>query len=64
MAMLGFNTDACAWGSDGHTTIGTLAMDQLDPEVKIALQDIVGTLDEDAMINACNWPDAIRETEK
>lgn len=64
MALLGFNTDAGAWGADGHTAIGILAMDQLEPEVKIALQDIVGTLDEDAMIKACNWPDAIRETEK
>ena len=64
IALLGFNNDAKAWSSDGHTTIGILAMDQLEPQAKNALQDIVGTLDEDAMIKACNWPDAIRETEK
>lgn len=62
--MLGLNNNANAWSADGHTAIGVLAMDQLKPDAKDTLQAIVGTLDADAMIKACNWPDAIRETEE
>ena len=63
-ALLGYSPDSLAWGPDGHGTIGILAMSQLHPDAKRELESIVGALDEQAMLEACNWPDAIRETEE
>lgn len=63
-ALLGFSTHSLAWGSDGHGTIGILAMSQLRPDARLELESIVGPLDEQAMLEACNWPDVIRETEE
>jgi len=63
-ALLGYSTNSLAWGPDGHTTIGILAMGQLTPEARGELESMIGPLNEEAMQKACNWPDAVRETEE
>lgn len=55
---------ALAWGSDGHTTIGILAVNQLQPEAQGELENILNPLTKQATEEACNWPDVIRETEE
>jgi hypothetical protein len=59
-----FSTSAIAWGHDGHSAIGVLAMTQLQAEARLELASVVDPQDEQAMVEACNWPDVIRETEK
>lgn len=54
---------AIAWSKDGHSAIGVLAMKQLDADVYSKLEEAIGALDDQAMIEACNWPDDVRETE-
>jgi len=60
----GHSTEAPAWGSEGHTAIGMLAIEQLNPTTRLELENITGPLDEQALMEACNWPDQVRETEK
>jgi len=60
----GFSIDANSWGHDGHTAIGILAVNQLSPETIHELESIVSPLTKQAMAQACNWPDVIRETEE
>ena len=62
-ALFAFSINGFAWSPGGHSAIGMLAMKQLQPEVYDELQRIVGALDEEAIVKACNWPDDIRETE-
>ena len=59
-------TECFAWGKDGHTVIGTLAIDQLQPHARNELKDIIqpGPLDGLAMEEACNWPDVMRNREE
>jgi hypothetical protein len=59
-----FSGTAFAWGHDGHGATGILAIDQLQPEVRLELQNILGSVDDETLIEACNWPDAVRETEE
>ena len=63
-ALFGYSTDSLAWSADGHTSIGILAISQLQAESRRELESIIGPLDEHAMEKACNWPDEIRETEE
>ena len=60
----GFSNNAISWGHDGHTAIGILAVNQLQPEALRQLEGIVNPLTTTAMAEACNWPDVIRETEE
>lgn len=53
-----------AWGEDGHSAIGMLAMTQLQADARSELASIVNLHDEQALAEACNWPDVIRETEE
>jgi hypothetical protein len=53
-----------AWSKDGHSAIGVLAMKQLQPGAYSELQSIIGPLDEQAMIEACNWPDDVRDSKE
>jgi hypothetical protein len=53
-----------AWGHDGHTTVGLLAIERLDEGSRNQLQEIMGSLDQEIMSEACNWPDEIRETDE
>ncbi len=57
-----FNTSIHAWGSIGHTATGVLAMSRLEPETRLELAGILGATDEAMMLEACNWPDAVRES--
>jgi hypothetical protein len=59
-----FCSPTLAWGPVGHSTIGILAVNQLDVDVRVELEKVVGPLDAHAMEKACNWPDAVRETEQ
>ncbi len=59
-----YSTVALAWGSNGHTTVGTLAVRQLNAEALSELETIMGSLDQQAISEACNWPDEVRETDE
>ena len=63
-ALFGYSTDSLAWSADGHTSIGILAISQLQAESRRELESLIGPLDDHAMEKACNWPDEIRETEE
>ena len=58
------STHAIAWSKDGHSAIGVLAMKQLQADAYTKLESVIGSLDDQAMIEACNWPDDVRETEE
>jgi hypothetical protein len=58
----GMYNNVFAWDLEGHGVIGILAVNQLQPEARLRLDEILGDLDEASLIKACNWPDAIRET--
>lgn len=64
LALYVYSPDSPAWRAEGHTAIGVLTIDQLQPVARHGLESIVGPLDEQAMRKACNWPDDIRETEE
>ena len=64
LTLLGFSNDANSWGGNGHTAIGILAVNQLRPDALLALEEFVNPLTTQAMAEACNWPDVIRETEE
>lgn len=64
LALSGYAAHSFAWGQDGHTAIGVLAINQLQPDARRELEFIVGPLDEQAITKACTWPDKIRETEE
>lgn len=64
LAFSTYSTMALAWGSDGHTTVGILAIKQLNAETRNELEMLMGSLDEQTMVAACNWPDVIRKTEE
>jgi len=54
---------AMAWGPEGHRVVGALALDHMQPEPRTALEQVVGTTDQEALTAWCNWPDEYRETE-
>ncbi len=62
-ALLGFSNHSFAWGGDGHTAIGILAVNQLQPDALHELESIIRPLSKEAMAKECNWPDVIRENE-
>ena len=61
---IGYSAQSFAWGSDGHSAIGILAISQLQPDALRELESIVNPLTKQAMTEACNWPDVKRETEE
>lgn len=63
-ALFGYSTETLAWSADGHTSIGILAMSQLQAEPRRELESIIGPVDGQAMEKACNWPDKVRETKE
>ncbi len=63
-AAVAFSTSVLAWGPDGHAAIGILSLDRLQPDAKAELQGVLGSLDEQTLIEACNWPDAVRKTDE
>jgi hypothetical protein len=58
----GLITDALAWGHDGHSTVGILSLENLQSDARTELQQILGNLDDETIIEACNWPDKVRPT--
>ncbi|HEY5775101.1 MAG TPA: S1/P1 nuclease [Xanthomonadales bacterium] len=64
LALAGYSPNAISWGAHVHTAIGILAVEQLQPETLLILEDIISPLTRQAMAEACNWPDVIRETEE
>lgn len=54
---------ALAWGPEGHQAVGALALDHMDEESRLALEQIFGSNDREMMSQWCNWPDEYRETE-
>ena len=62
--MSGFSSHAFAWGSDGHTAIGVLAIKQVQAGPLRELEDIIVPLTNESIQHACNWPDSLRETEQ
>ena len=46
-----------AWGAEGHSTVGVMALEQVSPETRLALGDILGSMEPEAIAAACNWPD-------
>jgi hypothetical protein len=63
LAIAGYSISAFSWGANGHTAVGILAVEQLQPQTLLMLKEIVNPLTKQAMAEACNWPDVIRETE-
>lgn len=53
-----------AWGPDGHSAVGILAMNQLNGNSRSQLQSVIGPLDTQAMVKACNWPDEVEDTDE
>jgi len=58
-----YSTVCVAWGPDGHSTVGILALAQLQAGAHQELAGFVKPLNAGAMVKACNWPDVIRETD-
>lgn len=59
-----FSTQVFAWGHDGHGVVGILAIEQMQPEARLRLKGIIGNIEDQTVIEACNWPDAARDTEE
>jgi len=53
--LFGYSADTLAWSADGHTSIGILAIGQLQAESRHELENIIGPLNEQTMAKACNW---------
>lgn len=49
-----------AWGARGHGAIGVLAVEQLSPEARGALDELLGATDTDVIVGACVWSDTWR----
>jgi len=61
-AVTGFSTNISAWGHDGHSAVGIMALDNLQTDARSELQRVLGSLDDQTIIEACNWPDKVRPT--
>jgi hypothetical protein len=53
-------TQGHAWGARGHGAIGVLAVEQLSPEARSALDELLGATDTDVIVGACVWSDTWR----
>ena len=61
-ALFGLPGSLLAWGPAGHAAIGKAAFNLLDDRARSAVLDILDGASPDAMDEACNWPDRVRET--
>ncbi len=57
-----FQEPARGWGDEGHFQIGKLALQAADASAASRVWEILGTNDMEALVEACNWPDHVRET--
>ena len=53
---------AVAWGPEGHRQVGMLALQGLDQAAASRVDEILEGGDDEAIDQACNWPDAVRIT--
>jgi len=53
---------AGAWGSQGHYQVGRVALEAVDETAKAQIQALLGSIDNETINSACNWPDQFRET--
>lgn len=51
---------ARGWSPEGHQIVGLLALEQVSPPARQALERIVGSSDPEVIAQACNWPDDYR----
>lgn len=63
-AAMSASTGTFAWGHDGHAAVGILAIKQLSAEARGELARVLGSVDDQTMVEACNWPDAVRKTDE
>jgi len=54
--------ETLAWGSEGHSIVGSLAMELVDDKAKATLKEILGSTSRKQMAKACNWADKVRPT--
>lgn len=54
--------EVTAWGQEGHRIVGTGAVSLLDETATTALQEILGSLSDHSIGEACYWPDTVRKT--
>lgn len=52
-----------AWGPDGHRVVGALALNQMSKHAKHSLVEIMGSSEQETLVEWCNWPDLYRATE-
>ena len=60
--VLFFTSKAFAWGYEGHSIVGSLAMELVDDKAKATLKEILGSTSRRQMAHACNWADKVRPT--
>lgn len=53
---------AFAWGQEGHRIVGVNALLLLDDAARAAIVEILGSDSDQAIAEACFWPDTVRET--
>lgn len=56
------HSEAVAWGSEGHRIVGMGAVALLDEPATAALEEILGSLSDQSVGEACFWPDTVRTT--
>jgi hypothetical protein len=55
---------AFGWGQEGHRIVGVNAVAMLDDSARAAVVEILGSDSDQAVGEACSWPDTVRETAK
>lgn len=58
--LLTLHSTAHAWGARGHGAIGVLAVEQISPEARDSLSELLGATDMDVIVGACVWSDTWR----
>ena len=64
VTLLTCSTPVFSWGHNGHGVVGMLAVEQLQSFARSELEKIIGPLNQQSMLEACNWPDEVRESEE
>ena len=62
LLVLFFADEIYAWGEEGHSIVGSLAMEQIDDKAGSELKKLLGSTSRKQMKHACNWPDKVRPT--
>lgn len=62
--LISISSNSYPWGRDGHAIIGRIAIDQVSPETRDWLAQIIGDTSNKTLRFACNWPDIVREQDQ